>query len=156
MGYGSGLQYPGIWISISNPTKSVAMMKVCSDCNPSDGITKPISLNQVQQILSYSSGPTMPTSVTRCSQMSDYLQPLSTTSPSAPYISTSSQYPEYITTRQRPSTSSPSSPYISTLSQYLKPVPTCQLSSSYYRPYLYTHEFYSQHTSNCILKWIRS
>ena len=53
-----GHQYPGIWISISNSTESVAMMKVCSDCNPSDGITKPTSLNQVQQILSYSFGPT--------------------------------------------------------------------------------------------------
>ena len=117
-----GHQYPVIWISIPNPTKSVAMMKVCSDCNPSDGITKPISLNQVQQILSYSFGPTIPTSITRRSQMSDYLQPLSTTSPSLPYISTSSQYLESITARQRPSTTSPSSPCISTSSQYLEPI----------------------------------
>ena len=151
-----GHQYPVIWISIPNPTESVAMMKVCSDCNPSDGITKSISLNQVQQILSYSFGPTIPTSTTRCYQMSDYLQPLSTTSLSSPFISTSSQYLESITTRQLPSTTSPSLLYISTLSQYLKPVPTCQLSSSYSRPYLYTHELYSRPTSSRILIWIRS
>ena len=126
-----GDQYPGIRISISTSTQSVAMMKVCIECNPSDGKTKPISLNQVHQILSYSFCLTMPTSATRHHLSSQYLQPLSTTSP-------------------------PSLCHSNILSQYLEQVSTCRPSSSNSRPCLYTHELYSRPTPNCILEWIPS
>ena len=101
-----GPQYPVVRTSISTSTKSVAMMKVCSDCNPRDGKTKSISLNQVHQILSYTLCLLTPPSITHHRVLLQYLEPRWITCPGQ----VSSQYLELMSIRS-PSSSCPRHPW---------------------------------------------